>query len=353
MSEAPLASIERRGLGPGYDVSRLLKGGWQLAGGHGPVDAREAIADMFAFAEAGLDTFDCADIYTGVEELIGAFLREWREAHPLRADAVHVHTKYVPDLESLATLSPADTARTIERSLQRLSVERLDLVQFHWWDFAVPGWVETAMVLADLQEQGKIRLIGCTNFDTPHLAELLDSGVQVATNQVQYSVLDRRPAGSLSALCAARGVQLLCYGALAGGFISPQWLGQAEPREPLENRSLTKYKLIIDENSGWAWFQEVLAALDAIGRRHGAPLGAVSIRWTLDRPEVAGVIVGARHRRRLADTLAALPLRLDAVDHAVLEPLLGRTSFPAGEVYGLEREAGGRHARIMKTNLGK
>ena len=131
--------MERFELAPGYSISRLLKGGWQLAGGHGPIDRAQAVADMFAFAEAGLDTFDCADIYTGVEELIGAFLREWRSVHPTRAGEVQVHTKYVPDLGQLGSLTRLDTARVIDRSLARLGVERLDLVQFHWWDYAVPG----------------------------------------------------------------------------------------------------------------------------------------------------------------------------------------------------------------------
>ena len=65
-------------LAPGYRISRLIKGGWQLAGGHGPVAHAHALADMAAFVEAGITTFDCADIYTGVESLIGRF----RAAHP-------------------------------------------------------------------------------------------------------------------------------------------------------------------------------------------------------------------------------------------------------------------------------
>nr|MBP9105957.1 aldo/keto reductase [Gemmatimonadaceae bacterium] len=68
-------------LAPSYRISRLIKGGWQLAGGHGTIDRAQAIADMQAFAEAGITTFDCADIYTGVEELIGEFLRQWRPGH--------------------------------------------------------------------------------------------------------------------------------------------------------------------------------------------------------------------------------------------------------------------------------
>ena len=68
-------SVETVELAPGYRISRMLRGGWQLAGGHGAVEAERAIADMAAFVDAGVTTFDCADIYTGVEELLGRFRR--------------------------------------------------------------------------------------------------------------------------------------------------------------------------------------------------------------------------------------------------------------------------------------
>src|SRR5205085_219342 len=154
----PPMTVPLVALAPGYRISRLIKGGWQLAGGHGPIDRARAIADMAAFAEAGIATFDCADIYTGVEELIGSFLRQWR------GPEVHVHTKYVPDLDTLGRLSRPDVARVIDRSLSRLGVERIDLVQFHWWDYQAPGLVETAGHLVDLQRAGKIRHLGATNF---------------------------------------------------------------------------------------------------------------------------------------------------------------------------------------------
>ncbi|HEX4384490.1 MAG TPA: aldo/keto reductase [Myxococcales bacterium] len=338
-------------LSPGYRISRLIKGGWQLAGGHGPIDKANAVKDMFAYAEAGITTFDCADIYTGVEELIGSFLREWRAVHP--SLPLQVHTKYVPDLESLATLKPEAVEATIDRSLQRLGVPMLDLVQFHWWDFDQPGYVETAGVLGELRRKGKIRNVGTTNFDAERLRQLLDAGVPVVSNQVQYSLLDRRPAGALSRLCAASGVKLLCYGALAGGFLSPKWLGQAEPQEPQENRSLTKYKLIIEEAGGWGHFQELLRALTSIGAKHGVSCGAVALRWTLDQPQVAAAIAGARSAAHLRGTLEALTFSFDDADRASLRAILAKEPGPAGEIYALEREKGGRHARIMKTNLNR
>src|SRR5262245_16341869 len=111
-------------LAPGYAISGLIKGGWQLAGGHGvidpPADPAAAFADMDRFVDAGITTFDCADIYAGVEALIGAWLKR-RGGSPL----AQVHTKYVPDLDRLAAHSRADVGRGIDRSLARLGVERL------------------------------------------------------------------------------------------------------------------------------------------------------------------------------------------------------------------------------------
>ncbi|HJO70099.1 MAG TPA: aldo/keto reductase, partial [Rhodospirillales bacterium] len=95
-----MSAVARIPLAPGYEISRVLKGGWQLGGGHGRVVRARALADMAAFVEAGITTFDCADIYTGVEALIGAF----RNAYPALADAFQVHTKFVPDLSVLARL---------------------------------------------------------------------------------------------------------------------------------------------------------------------------------------------------------------------------------------------------------
>ena len=85
--------VERTDLQSGYSISRLIKGGWHLAGGHGEIDPDQAVKDMAAFVEAGITTFDCVDHYTGVEELIGNF----RKAYPSLASQVKIHTKFVPD----------------------------------------------------------------------------------------------------------------------------------------------------------------------------------------------------------------------------------------------------------------
>ena len=351
MSASPFPPVPTRALAPGYVVPRLIKGGWQLAGGHGTVDRAQAIADMMAFAEAGITAFDCADIYTGVEDLIGEFLRAWQERHGGTAPTIRVHTKCVPDRDALPTLTRADVERLIDRSRTRLGVDALDLVQFHWWNFDVPGWLEAAGHLAELVRIGKIRQLGVTNFDTPRLRALLDAGIPVVSHQVQCSLLDRRALGDMAALCADCGVGLLTYGALAGGFFHERWLGVREPIEPLENRSLVKYKLIIDEFGGWVAFQQLLRTMHGIADAHATTIGAVALRAVLDEPAVTSVIFGARHAEHLPATLAALSLEFTASERAALQALLSATPGPRGDVYALERDLTGVHAGIMRYNL--
>lgn len=332
-------------LAPGYSISRIIKGGWQLALGHSRRPPRpQAHADMAAFVDRGITTFDCADIYTGVEELIGAF-------RPPAGRSIQVHTKYVPDLATLDSVDLAVTRAVIERSRTRLGRAALDLVQFHWWDYAVDRYVETALHLQQLRSEGAIHNIGVTNFDTPHLRALLDAGVQVVSHQVQYSLLDRRPASAMADLCASRGIRFLCYGAVLGGFLSERWLGAAEPREPLENRSLTKYKLIIDEALGWEAFQDLLENLRRIALRHGVTIGAIGIAWVLAQPQVAAAIVGARDTSHLGETLAALSVSLEPEDLAFLDQAQGRGI--GGDIYERERDRSGPHGRIMKYNLNR
>jgi aryl-alcohol dehydrogenase-like predicted oxidoreductase len=349
-----MSVLETIELAPGYAISRVIRGGWQLAGGHGPVDREAAVEDMAAFYEAGIVAFDCADIYTGVEELIGRFRAGYAGRHGAAALArLKVHTKFVPDLDMLARMSRSQVQAVIDRSLRRLGLERLDLVQFHWWDYAIPGWVETALWLAELQREGKIDLIGGTNFDMPHVEALVAAGVPLKTLQVQYSVLDRRPENGLAAACARLGVQLLCYGTVAGGFIGKAWLGKTEPTGPLAHRSLVKYKLIIDDFGGWDLFQALLRALRAIGERRGVGLAAIASRYVLQKPGVAAVIIGARDRKHLAENVALGALRLGPAEIAGIDAVLARSRGPLGDVYALERDRDGRHGAIMRYNLNK
>jgi aryl-alcohol dehydrogenase-like predicted oxidoreductase len=346
--------MQRLQLSPGYEISRVIRGGWQLSGSHSATVSDDPAGDMIAFADAGITTFDCADIYTGVEELIGAFRARYRDQRGQQAlDRIRVHTKFVPDLDILPRISKPYVEGVIDTSLKRLGMERLDLVQFHWWNYAVPRWLEAARWLEELRQAGKIDKIGGTNFDTQHMVEMIESGVPIASMQVQYSLLDRRPRKTMVAAALKHNVALLCYGTIAGGFLSEKWLGAPEPTGTMENRSLTKYRLIIEDFGGWDLFQALLRTLRDIARQHDSDIATVASAAALEWPGVAAVIVGARNRSHLPANLAISDLVLTAEDRARIDQVLGASRELDGDVFGLERDTTGRHGSIMKYNLNK
>jgi aryl-alcohol dehydrogenase-like predicted oxidoreductase len=341
-------------LAPGYDIARLIVGGWQLSAGHhaDAVAADEAVERLVAMADLGLDTFDCADIYTGVEELYGRFLRRWRTTSG-GARPVRVHTKLVPDLAALEAVDGSYVRSIVERSLTRLGVERLDLVQFYWWDFQRGDWLGAVRTLAELQREGKVRLVGATNLTAGEVAAMESAGVRVVSNQVQYSVLDRRPeTGGLAAACETSGLRMLCFGALAGGFLTPTWRGRPDPGyAALPSRSLTKYRLIIDEFGGWDAYQALLDTLVEVGEAHGVDAAVVALRFVLDQPGVAAAIVGFSSVPRMRGNLKALSVRLTPADHARIRAHTDAAPGPGGDIFGLERDRDGPHGRIMRYDL--
>ncbi|MBN1859102.1 aldo/keto reductase [Candidatus Bipolaricaulota bacterium] len=344
--------LPRQNLTDGYTIPRIINGTWQLSAGHSQSHFEDSLSLLRQLADAGLVAFDCADIYTGVEELLGRFLDSYQDRTGHEGAVIQIHTKCVPDLESLPSLTAGDITAIVDRSLRRLGVERLDLVQLHWWDFNIPGVVEASLALDRMRRQGKLRAVGVTNFDVLHLEDLLDAGVCVVSNQVQFSLLDHRPERGMLALCQRHGISLFCYGTIAGGFLSDRYLDQPDPLIPLENRSLVKYRLIIEEFGGWKQFQLLLRTLRRIADKHGVSIAAVATRYVLQKPHVAAAIIGVRRADHVADTLRLFSFALDSEDLACIASVCGADGpGPQGSVYALERMSGGSHASIMHTNL--
>ncbi len=341
----------------------MIMGGWQLSEGHhrDAPDRTKVLDDLEKLVQASAPesvAFDCADIYTGVEELLGALLRRVTAGQGPDSGTVRIHTKLVPDRTHLNRVDYAYVAGIVERSLSRLGTERLDLVQYAWWDYDVPGYVECGQHLDELKRQGKIAAIGVTNFDTPRLREIVEAGVDVTANQLQYSALDHRPESDMVELCIDKGIALLCYGTLAGGLLTDSWLGRDDPTpDPysqatrLDTRSLTKYRLIVEEFGGWAAYQRLLESLSDIGRSLDATIAQVATAYALALPGVRSVISGVTRPDRFAATLAATKLTLSQDHMAQIRAHADAAPGPLGPVFGLEREVGGAHAAIMKYNL--
>ena len=307
-------------------MCRILNGMWQVSGGHGQIDPARAVAAMFSYHDAGFTTWDLADHYGPAEDFIGTFRREFAARRGAeRLGDIQAFTKWVPHLGAMPR--PIVEA-AIDVSRRRMGVERLDLLQFHWWDYHDRRYLDALKHLADLREAGKIRHLALTNFDTERLGVIADTGIRIVSNQVQYSLVDRRPAAGMAAFCEAHGVALLTYGTLLGGLLSEAWLGRREPgHADLVTMSQQKYKQMIDTWGGWTLFQELLAALKRIADKHGTSIASIGTRAILDRPAVAGVIIGARLglSEHLVDTARVFDLALDAEDRAALDPILARS----------------------------
>eukprot|EP00607_Mallomonas_marina_P010737 CAMPEP_0182421776 /NCGR_PEP_ID=MMETSP1167-20130531/7268_1 /TAXON_ID=2988 /ORGANISM="Mallomonas Sp, Strain CCMP3275" /LENGTH=323 /DNA_ID=CAMNT_0024599247 /DNA_START=378 /DNA_END=1349 /DNA_ORIENTATION=+ len=299
-------------------MCKVLNGMWQVSGAHGySPNVDDTVSEMARSVDAGFTTFDLADIYGPAEQFVGEF-SHGSHASSLAKEA-QFFTKWVPRPQEV-TKSIASSA--INRSLYRMRREQLDLLQFHWWDYSNKYYYDAADALISLQQDGKIRNLGLTNFDTVHMSDLLEQGMPVVSNQVSFSLIDTRPLQRMTPLCLERGVKLLCYGTLLGGFLSSQWLDKYQPDyDSLTNVSLRKYLPWIERWGGWTLFQELLTALDSVARRHEVSLSTVAVRWVLDQPAVGGAIVGARLglRSHVEDNKKIFSFALDETDRAVIE----------------------------------
>jgi aryl-alcohol dehydrogenase-like predicted oxidoreductase len=307
-------------------ICRILNGMWQVSGAHGPIDRRTAVEEMFAYHDAGLSTWDLADHYGPAEDFIGDFRRQFAARYGAgRLSEIQAFTKWVPHP---GRMTRAVVEKAIGVSLSRMGVDCLDLLQFHWWDYGDEGYLDALGHLAELQDEGKIRHLALTNFDTERLRVITDHGIGIVSNQVQYSLVDRRPATRMVSFCGDHEVTLLAYGTLLGGFLSEKYLGRTEPqRSELNTASLRKYKNMIDIWGGWTLFQELLTALKRIADKHQVGIANVGVRYVLDRPAVAGVIVGARLgvAQHLADNARVFDFELDADDLAAIEAILAQS----------------------------
>ena len=306
-------------------ICRLLNGLWQVSGAHGPIDPTAALASMLDYHDAGFTTWDLADHYGPAEDFVGEFRR--RLAGERGEDAlsrVQAFTKWVP---RPGPMTREIVENNIDVSLRRMGVDCLDLLQFHWWEYGDERYLEALTHLGRLRDSGKIRHLALTNFDTEHLKVIVDSGIKVVSNQVQYSLVDLRPAQLMAPYCRENGIHLLAYGAFCGGLLSERYLGQPEPTGPaLDTASLNKYKQMINVWGGWPLFQELLDCLNAVAEKHDASIANVAARYTLDQPAVAGVIAGARlglsHHRE--DNARVFDLNLDAQDQAAIAAVAGK-----------------------------
>ncbi|MFC1606316.1 aldo/keto reductase, partial [Pseudomonadota bacterium] len=316
-------------LAPDLTISRVLTGLWQIADlerSGATLDPEATSSYMTPYVEAGFTTFDMADHYGSAEVIAGHFRN--REHAGARAQLL---TKWVPKPGAVTKREVRDA---VQLSLDRMKSHKLDMLQYHAWNYSDPAWLDSLFWLQELKEEGLIGHLGLTNFDAAHLRVAVASGIEILTNQVSYSLLDQRAAGDMTAVCQQYGVKILAFGTIAGGFLTERWLGQPEPGpDQLTTWSQMKYKRFIDAAGGWSRFQKLLNALAAVSRKHAVSMSVVSSRYMLDRAAVGGIILGARlgHGDHVEENLAIFSVTLDQEDRDRIEQAMsGLDPIPGG-----------------------
>lgn len=321
----------RTSLAGGLDIPRIVTGLWQVADmerdGHRlDVDAgADALAD---YAESGYDAFDMADHYASAELIAGRYLERFAADATTRP---RVFTKWVPEP---GAMTPEVVRVGVEQRLDRLGVDCIDLLQFHWWQFEHPGYIDAMIELERLHREGLIAHLGVTNFDTNHLRLLVHHGIPVVSNQVSFSVVDRRAAGEMSAFCLEHNIRLLAYGSLCGGLLSERWIRRAAPADgEITDWSKMKYYRFIEAAGGWEVVQGILSALEGVAQKHGVSVANVAARWVLEQPAVAAIVVGARlgERQHRTENLAVFEFSLDAEDQEQIAAATGHARALPGD----------------------
>jgi aryl-alcohol dehydrogenase-like predicted oxidoreductase len=324
------------------NICRILNGMWQVSGGHGRINPQAAVQTMFQYVDAGFTTWDLADHYGPAEDFIGEFRRQLVANRGEAALAnIQAFTKWVP---RPGKMTKKLVEENIDISRRRMDVDSLDLMQFHWWEYQDKNYLDALKYMAELQSDRKIKHLALTNFDTEHLQIITEAGIKIVSNQVQFSLVDRRPEVSMIQFCQQHDIKLFTYGTLCGGLLSEKYLGKPEPRSfDLGTASLRKYKNMIDAWGGWRLFQELLSTLKQIADKHGVSIANVATRYILDKPTVGGVIVGARLgvSQHIEDNAKVFSFSLDAADKESINTI----SSQSRDLYQIIGDCGDEYRR--------
>ena len=303
----------------GLDIVPLVFGGnvfgWT-------VDEKTSFALLDAFVDAGLNAIDTADVYSAwapgnsggeSETIIG----KWLKANPAKRDKVLILTKVGAALgKPEKDLSAPWIASSVEGSLRRLGVDRIDLYQSHWY-VAGAGNDETLGAYAKLLKAGKVRAIGCSNFDAAQLAAALKTADEhglprYQTLQPEYNLFDRGGFdAALQELVLRESIGVITYYSLASGFLSGKYRSSADLAKSARGEGIAKY---LNPRG-----MRILDALGAVASQHAAKPAEVALAWLIAQKAVTAPIASATNLEQMASLVRAVHLSLTPQDLTLLD----------------------------------
>jgi aryl-alcohol dehydrogenase-like predicted oxidoreductase len=317
--------MEHRQLGrSGLRVSVLCLGTMGFGGAGkfadvGELDVQAASRQIDLCLDAGVSFVDTADVYSGgtSEEIVGKAIKG-------RRDRLTLATKVrfpMGDGPNDAGLSRAHIIRACEASLRRLGTDWIDLYQVHEWDGLTP-LEETLSALDTLVHDGKVRYVGCSNYAGWQMSKAVGVAAlhdyeRFVSNQIYYSLQARDAEYEIVPAALDQGLGILVWSPLAGGLLSGKYRRGQQP--PEGSRHLTDWNEppVRDEEG----LYDIVEALVEIGSEHGVSAAQAALAWTLGRPGISSLVIGARTDEQLADNLGAVELELSDAERSRLDEL--------------------------------
>jgi len=313
--------------GSGFKVPALCLGTGTFGGNSelfkawGAIGPKEATHIVDICLEAGLNLFDSADIYSdgAAEEVLGAAIKGRREEVLISTKATFRSGTGPNDVGS----SRFHIIQSVEAALRRLGTDHIDLFQLHGFDAMTP--VEEALgALDELVRAGKIRYIGCSNFSGWQLMKSLAASEKhglsrYVAHQAYYSLAGREYEWELMPLALDQKVGTLVWSPLGWGRLTGK-IRRGQPRPEtsrLNDRKSTEAGPPVDDEA----LYEIVDAIDGVAEETGKSVPQIALNWLLQRPSVAGVIIGARNEAQLRQNLEAVgwnltPGQVDKLDAA-------------------------------------
>jgi aryl-alcohol dehydrogenase-like predicted oxidoreductase len=322
--------MQKRRLGTSdLEITPIGVGAWAIGGGGlqfswGPQDDSESIAAIQAAIDQGMNWIDTAPVY-GLghsEQIVARALRERRSQKPL------IFTKcgitWDERREANRVLNADSLRKEVEESLQRLEIDVIDLYQIHWPlpDEAIePAWT----VLAKLQEQGKVRHIGVSNFTVSQM-QRAQAIAPITSLQPPYSILSPEIEKEILPYTLANHIGVIVYSPMKSGLLTGAMTRErvaAMPDDDFRKRTINFKEPLLSRNL------ELVELMRTIGQRHGRTPGEVAIAWTLRHPAVTGAIVGLRSAKQVDGIIGAGDFRLTAGEIGEIEQFRAQSVAPA------------------------
>ncbi len=301
------------------DVSPILLGTWVTGGwAWGGSDEEESVAALLKAFELGINFVDTAPVYGfgKSESLVGRAIREWG-----RRDDLVVATKCGLEWDEKERVSrnasPDRIRLEIDDSLSRLGVDKIDLYQVHWPDSSTSFEVSME-ALVKLQEVGKIRYIGLSNFNVSQIEACLKHA-EVISLQPPFNLFERGAEQDVLPFCHKNGIATLVYGGLCRGMLTGKFKGDEQfPKGDLR-RGDPKFK-----PDRFVQYVKAVGELKKIAASYGKSVAQFALRWALHQPGVTTVIAGARTASQVEENVGIAGWRIDQEDLAKVDAILSR-----------------------------